>query len=213
MTRSSAASSSTPRSANQRVGAVGADALQRLLSRSWVLQGVLLGRSRLHHHRADRVGDDGVQLAGDPGALVDDGLHRLRGRRHLRLDRSTGGGRGADLVASQSETDQPHQQHDAPEEDQLGRLPLPGREDVHAEQAGRGGQGAHRPSAVRLGDLPGCRGAFAHTVFGGISMLELVMAVEVHRSDLWALEAGSGQSGKVTVPSATRTAGPDSSTR
>ncbi len=44
-------------------------------------------------------------------------------------------------------------------------------------------------------------------------MLELVMAVEVHRSDLWALEAGSGQSGKVTVPSATRTAGPDSSTR
>ncbi|MDQ6895612.1 MAG: hypothetical protein M3171_03255 [Actinomycetota bacterium] len=69
------------------------------------------------------------------------------------------------------------------------------------------------PRLPAWGTCLGVGGAFAHTVFVGISMLELAMAVEVHRSDLWALEAGSGQSGKVTVPSATRTAGPDSSTR
>ena len=39
------------------------------------------------------------------------------------------------------------------------------------------------------------------------------LAVEVHRSEVWALGADAGQSGSVTVPSATRTAGPDSSTR
>ena len=39
------------------------------------------------------------------------------------------------------------------------------------------------------------------------------LAVEVHRSDLWALADEPGQSGRVTVPSATSTAGPDSSTR
>ena len=39
------------------------------------------------------------------------------------------------------------------------------------------------------------------------------LGVEVHRSDLWAMGDSRSHSGRVTVPSATRTAGPDSSTR
>ena len=77
------------------------DRLEGLGRRLGVARREALAGAGLHDHHADRVGDDVVQLGGDPGALVADRQRRVRLALLLELARALGELGGDELALAQ----------------------------------------------------------------------------------------------------------------